>query len=120
MIGNTLYLHKGEFSILKLPPSTFFSSIVECDGGNSIICRTDILENHRDSGWSAIEIKGPLPFEQYGIIAEISNVLSKEKISILVNSSFDSDYILVKKEKLEIAIKALTKNGYLIEGAKYV
>ena len=47
-----------------------------------------------------------------GVIAEISTILAKNKVSIFVVSTFDTDYILIKSDKKDLAIKALLENGY--------
>jgi hypothetical protein len=41
-------------------------------------------------------------------------VLANEKISIFAISTFDTDYILVKKEFMPAAIEALRSNHYLV------
>ena len=41
----------------------------------------------------------------------ISGILAKEKISIFVVSTFDTDYILVKEENLVNSIKVLSDNN---------
>ena len=45
-------------------------------------------------------------------VADISVVLAKDKISIFALSTFDTDYILVKSEKLHVAMLALQRSGY--------
>ena len=47
-----------------------------------------------------------------GVLAQISMILAKEKISIFVISTFDTDYILVKEKYLNLAKITLIKEGY--------
>ncbi len=49
-----------------------------------------------------------------GILAKISQILADDGISIFAVSTYDTDYILVKTEKFENAIKILDANGYEI------
>ena len=49
-----------------------------------------------------------------GIISKLSAILAENKIGIFTVSTYDTDYILVKKEKIEEAKEALRDNGYII------
>ncbi|MBT1446034.1 ACT domain-containing protein [Shewanella sp. JM162201] len=74
----------------------------------------DSLEAETD--WRCIEVLGPLGFSMTGILARISSVLADAQVSIFAISTFDTDYVLVKKDKLPHAMAALKKSGYqLIE-----
>ena len=73
---------------------------------------TQINSEKSDTDWSCIKVEDPLDFSLTGILAKISTVLAKAKISIFVISTFDTDYILVKSEKLPFAERALLKSGY--------
>lgn len=67
-----------------------------------------------ESDWRCFEVVGPLGFSMTGILASVSATLANAKISIFAVSTFDTDYILVKKDKLELAIQALKKTNYQI------
>lgn len=67
-----------------------------------------------DSGWRALELIGPLDLSMVGIMASIGQVLAKAKISIFVVSTFETDFFLVKNNKLDDAIQALEGDGYTI------
>ena len=45
-------------------------------------------------------------------MANISGVLARAKISIFSISTYDTDYILVKKQTASLALNALKKDGY--------
>lgn len=72
----------------------------------------DSLEQEDD--WRCLEVLGPLGFSMTGIMSRVSGILANENVSIFAISTFDTDYILVKKNKLEQATKALKKNGYQV------
>lgn len=83
----------------------------------SLVCITenapaDTLE--REDGWRGFRIQGILDFSLIGILAPIAGILADHKIGIFAVSTFDTDYILVKKENLEAAADALTEAGYTI------
>lgn len=64
--------------------------------------------------WRAFEVLGPLDFSLTGILSNISSVLAEQKISIFAISTFDTDYILVKKDTVDASIAALTANDYAV------
>ncbi|MEW6991700.1 ACT domain-containing protein [Colwelliaceae bacterium 6441] len=64
--------------------------------------------------WQALEVVGPLDFNLTGILSSISTVLANEKISIFAVSTFDTDYILVKSNKINDAIDALRNNNFQV------
>ena len=91
-----------------------FYSISKTDEELSIVCNstTQVNSEKFDIDWSCIKVEGPLDFSLTGILAKISTVLAKAEISIFAISTFDTDYILLKSEKLPFAKKALLKSGY--------
>ena len=64
--------------------------------------------------WRILKVAGPLDFSLIGIIADIPIILKEKKISIFTISTYDTDYILVKQNKLNIGIKALRDKKYII------
>lgn len=95
-----------------------FYFIGKTDEEISLVCITaDTPQNtiERDDGWKCFRIKGTLDFSLIGILSEISAVLAENKIGIFAVSTFNTDYILVKKENFEKALKLLSINGYNIE-----
>lgn len=69
-----------------------------------------------DDGWVMFGIVGVLDFSLIGILAPIAQLLANHKIGIFVVSTFNTDYILVKKTHLEETISVLKDAGYEIEG----
>jgi len=118
-----LKILKGFFTIHRFPANheipnqvykSQFYSISKTDNELSIVCYSSTRLNSKksDTGWSCIKVEGPLDFSLTGILAEISTVLAKAEISIFAISTFDTDYILVKSEKLPFAKEALLASGY--------
>ena len=70
----------------------------------------DSLEQEDD--WRCLEILGPLGFSMTGIISRISGTLADAGISIFTISTFDTDYILVKKDTLDATKAALKQKQY--------
>ena len=68
----------------------------------------------RDDGWKAFRIQGVLDFSLIGILSRISAILAENKIGIFAVSTYNTDYILVKKENYQRALKALETEGYMV------
>ena len=94
-----------------------FYWIGKTDEELSIICETSIkLKSMKsDSGWIAFKLIGPFDFSEIGIISGITKVLADALIGIFAVSTYDTDYILVKKKNIEKAVDALRENGYSVE-----
>ena len=81
--------------------------------------RKEILDAagiQRSLGRLALEIferqAGNRDFALIGILAEIAGALAAEKISVFCVSTFDTDYVLVKADRLNAAMAALAKRGH--------
>lgn len=117
----------GEFAVCKVsgyPPNVLdadYCFIGRTDGEKSLVCRAEDVPAEgvlaRDDGWMAFRAAGTLDFSLIGILAGIAGVLAKEKISLFAVSTYDTDYILVKKERADAAFAALEKAGYTVVDA---
>ena len=86
----------------------------------SVVCETEIApENtiNREDGWTAFRVEGSLEFSLVGILADLSHCLADAGISIFAVSTYDTDYILVKKDNWDKAKSALLNAGYEITEA---
>lgn len=94
-----------------------FCFLGKTDEERSVVCLTaDVPENttERDDGWNLFRIQGVLDFSLIGILAKISGILAENGISIFAVSTYNTDYVLVKKEKYEAALNVLAGAGYTI------
>lgn len=83
----------------------------------SLVCLTEKTPSNtveREDGWRAFRIQGVLDFSLIGILSKIATILADEKIGIFAVSTFNTDYIFVKKENEPMAIESLAQNGYTI------
>ena len=76
----------------------------------------EVPENtiQRDDGWQAFRIQGVLDFSLIGILAKIAAILADNEISIFAISTYNTDYVLIKKEKYQKALEVLQASGYKI------
>jgi len=103
----------------EIPPQVFSSAIyfiAKTFDEVSIVLPQDIIieSSKTESNWRALQVLGPLDFALTGILSNIATLLADQKISIFAISTFDTDYILVKKEVLNAAIDVLTANNYQV------
>ena len=68
-----------------------------------------------DDNWRCLEVAGPMAFTEVGIMARLSGCLAKASISLLAQSTFDTDYLCVKTEKLTKATQELRDDGHRVE-----
>ena len=94
-----------------------FYFIGKTDEELSIVCKTEDTPNNtidRDNGWKAFRIQGILDFSMIGILSDISGILAENDIGIFAISTFNTDYILVKRENFEKALEVLSDSEYKI------
>lgn len=112
-----------DFSVCKvkeLNPSYLedeFCFIGKTDEELSLVCLTENAPENpieREDGWRAFRIQGVLDFSLIGILSKIAGILADEKIGIFAVSTYNTDYILLKKENIEKAITALKAYGYTV------
>ena len=97
-----------------------FLFLAKTDKELSVVCETEIApENtiNREDGWTAFRVAGSLEFSLVGILADLSHCLADAGISIFAVSTYDTDYILVKKDNWDKAKSALLNAGYEITEA---
>ena len=88
-----------------------FVSLTKTGDEISLVIDIKNLPNHQfaNEGWKAFKIIGTLDFSLVGILQQVIRPLSENGISIFAISTFDTDYILVKEEQVEIAVDVLQK-----------
>jgi len=106
----------ADVSDVDLSKQFFFAS--RTDSEISLVCPTADAPASAISvndGWKCFRICGTLDFSLIGILSELSTILAEARIGIFAVSTYDTDYILIKKENLESAIEALSSKGYSIK-----
>ena len=112
-----------DFTVCKLTDysqvdlSADFCFTGRTDEENSLVCLTENTPDNtieREDGWRAFRIEGVLDFSLIGILAKIAALLADEKIGIFVVSTFNTDYVLVKKENEQRALNRLKREGYTV------
>jgi hypothetical protein len=68
-----------------------------------------------ERGWRCLKVQGPLDFGLTGVLAGLAVPLAEAGISIFAISTYDTDYILVRKGQLERAVILLSARGYRVK-----
>ena len=103
-------------SQIKWEEDYFF--IGKTDEELSLVCSTESVPDNtlsRDDGWKAFRIQGVLDFSLIGILSRITTLLADNKIGVFAISTYNTDYILTKKENFEDTLQVLSDNGYIIK-----
>lgn len=87
-----------DYSLVDLGAEYCF--IGKTDEEDSLECATsDVPSNvvERDDGWKGFRIQGVLDFSLIGILTGIAEILAENGISIFAISTYNTDYVLMKK-----------------------
>ena len=105
---------KDTENILNCFDEKDFFSITKTEDEISVVMLQDKISSDVkvEKDWRILKVEGILDFSLIGILAKISGILAKNSISIFVISTFNTDYILIKKENLNLATESLKKASY--------
>ena len=112
----------GRYAICRLGPTELVPaslpqasllSITRTPTELSIVCQeSDNLPGLAEAGWRCLVVDGILEFDQVGILASLAQSLAEAGVSIFVLSTYDTDYLMVKENKLEVALESLQVAGH--------
>ena len=119
-----LKLLDGSYAISRLAPADpvpawadgpGFVSISRNDDELSIVCLEErVLPDAKSAGgWACLKFIGPFAFDETGILLSVVAPLSNGGIGIFAVSTFDTDYLLVKKQHLAQAQVLLREAGHV-------
>ncbi len=119
----------GTYAVCRLPASAAvpawagkaFVSITRTAEELSIVCEErrlpeDVfgIEFQIERGWVLLKLHGPFPLDAIGVLSSVAKPLAEAAISLFALSTFDTDYILVKRIHAKQAIAALTLAGHTL------
>lgn len=124
-VALTLEILSHTLGVAKLEPTSSLPSwamegeiwsVTRTSEELSIVClQENIPEGITvESGWRALKVQGPLDFGLTGILAAITKPLAEAEISIFAVSTYDTDYVLVKQEKIQEAATVLQKASFTV------
>lgn len=82
----------------------------------SVVCPQDRVPTYvqAEKDWVLLSVRGPLDFTLVGILASLLAPLKDAGVSVFAMSTYDTDFLLVKHEKLESAVVALEAAGHKV------
>jgi hypothetical protein len=96
-----------------------FLCVVRTRDELSIVCTEDVYGEDQipnrasaERGWMALKLEGPFPFSMTGVLASFLQPLAEAQIPIFAISTFDTDYVLIKRDNLGQAVAALGAAGH--------
>ena len=116
----TIEALKNEFCVCRLKSTDNvsldeFTFLSITDEEISLVCAEKNVPNDTETvekGWRGFRINGVLDFSLIGILSRISDILAKGNIGIFAVSTYNTDYIFVKKESFGGALELLKANDY--------
>jgi hypothetical protein len=125
----TLSLHEEQFALARLDPGDdfpewalegSFASVTRTVEEISILCPEGAVPTGvlHEGGWRCLGVVGDLDFSLAGVIASLAEPLAAAGVAILLVSTYDSDYLLVKEDRLEHASQALAEAGHTLLGSR--
>jgi uncharacterized protein len=89
-------------------------SITRTDAELAIVCPEELAppDARCERGFTCLVVEGPLPFSAVGILAALAGPLAEAGIPILALSTYDTDYVLLRTDRLEAARAALSAAGH--------
>lgn len=121
----TLSLLPETFAICRFHPGTplpkwvqtnSFFSLTNTPEEVSLVCLMEAIPSdvNADRDWRCFKLQGPFPFSLVGILNSVTVPLAQANLGIFAISTYDTDYILVKKDALSQAVSILTEAGHTI------
>ncbi len=111
---------KGRYAVCALQepvmPGGEFVSLTVSGSEVSLVCEEEKVPAgcNAETGWRALKVEGPLDFSLVGVMAHISSVLAETGVSLFAVSTYETDYVLVKEDRLQTAVEALTAQGHTV------
>jgi hypothetical protein len=94
-------------------------AVVRTEAELSVVCADGAVPPgvRAERGFRALAVAGPLDFGLTGVLAALAAPLAEAGVSIFAVSTYDTDHLLVRGERLAEAVAALRAAGHLVAGA---
>ena len=123
MLNLTLSLLPDTLAICRLTPDALmpdwaltsgFLSVTRTLDELSIVCpQANVPPKIQcDRDWRGLKVEGPLDLSLIGILASLTVPVARAGIGIFAVSTYDTDYVLVKENRLEEAVLVLSQAGH--------
>lgn len=93
-----------------------FISITRTQDELSIVSRERLIPPRVQAqrGFRCLQVMGPLEFSEVGILASLAQPLAEAGVSVFVISTYDTDFLFIPSDKLEVGLSVLSEAGNTI------
>ena len=121
---------EGDYSVYRFGPGRpvpdgvlsgpGFVSVTRTGEELSIVCSSGNIQSadREEGGWGLWKVRGPLDFGLIGVLSAITAPLASAGVSVFAVSTYDTDYILWKRDRTAAAITALREAGFELESVR--
>jgi hypothetical protein len=124
-----LHLLEGPYAVCQLEATAQvptwaegqgFLSISRASDELTIVCSQQCVPPwvRAERDWRCFRLVGPFDFTLTGILAAVLNPLAQAGVGVFAVSTFNTDYVLIKSERLEQGIMALSQAGHRVHVAQ--
>lgn len=123
-----LHRYPETLAVVQLPPgadlpkwveSATLMSITATASETSIICAAPSVPKKAKAarGFAAFAVAGPLDFSLTGVLVTLLQPLAEAEISVFTQSTYDTDWILVAKDKADEVEEIWRRSGHTVSPA---
>ncbi len=120
-----LFAHPEDLAIVRLAPDEEpafawrtgpLQVLARSNSETSVVTlREAVPASARSEGpFRALEVAGPLDFAMVGVLASILSPVAAVGLTALTVSTFDTDWVLIRSEDIDVAIDALRKADQVV------
>jgi hypothetical protein len=93
-----------------------FVSLTRTHEELSIVCQQDNVPEdiEAERGWRCLQVQGAFDFTVAGVNASLAIPLAEADISVLAIATYATDYLLIKEENVEQALRVLEQAGHYV------
>lgn len=121
----TLTLLPSDYMVCRLPARESVPDWVTPDGlaavtwtahETSVVCDARRVPEGivADGPWRAFMVMGPLDLDLTGVLLSLAQPLADAGVAIFAVSTYDTDYLLVRGESVDVARSALSDFGHRV------
>jgi hypothetical protein len=118
-----LALVEGEFGVARLAADDpapdwaaqgSFTSLTRTADELSVVCAAAAIPAgfRAERGWRCLRVVGPLDLSMTGVLSSIVGPLAAAEISVFTLSTYDTDYVLIREQRLAAAVDCLRAAGH--------
>ncbi|MGN0064353.1 MAG: ACT domain-containing protein [Nocardioides sp.] len=124
----TIEQYPEQLAVVRLGPgapipawaeSSSIFSVTATAAETSVVCAARNVPKKvpHERSFTAFAVVGPLDFALTGVLVSLLTPLAEEEISVFTLSTYDTDWILVPKERAEKAAEAWRRRGHTVAPA---